>query len=566
MNHILVTLRSSCAGLLALLIIGSAITACPATAAETPPALFSPLPADGAAKGRLAEKSAAVKPHIARQRAVGVNLKHLEPQAGRRNLALTVELFDGVALLADLDRVEIRSAQSYSWFGKVRGLPNSRATLTVVDGILAGNLILLDDWHRLKGSYQVQYVEDGLYLLEELDTSAFPSDHPPGIDLRPPIPPMRLDAPAPKGDEKAGPVTIDVMVVYSNETATAAGSAIGAQIQAAVDSANTIYANSSVNARLRLVHAAPANYNQSGNFNTDLSRLTSTSDGVMDNVHAMRDAYGADLVSLWVETSQYCGLGWIGPYASYGFTVVNRGCATGNSTFAHELGHNMGALHDPYVDPSTSPFSYGHGLVNLVARWRTVMAYNDQCAATAPNTSCTRIPYFSNPNLTYGSAPLGTAAAGTTPTSDNARVHNNVAATVATFRPTVVGAQCTYTLSPTTASPTSTGGAATVTVTTQTGCAWTAASSASWLTLSGATSGSGSGTVNYATSANTGAARTGTLTIGGNTVTVTQAALVCSYTLSPASGSFTAAAGSGTVTDRLRRPAARGRRPAARRG
>ena len=144
----------------------------------------------------------------------------------------------------------------------------------------------------------------------------------------------------------------------------------------------------------------------------------------MDNVHALRDAYGADMVSLWIETGTYCGLGWIGPSASYAFTVVNRGCATSNSTFAHELGHNMGALHDPYVDSSTYPYSYGHGHVNLVARWRTVMSYNDQCAATAPGTCCTRIPYFSNPNLTYGGAPLGTAAAGTTPTSDNARVHN----------------------------------------------------------------------------------------------------------------------------------------------
>ena len=106
------------------------------------------------------------------------------------------------------------------------------------------------------------------------------------------------------------------------------------------------------------------------------------------------------------------------------------------------------------------------------------MSYNDLCAATAPNTGCSRIPYLSNPNRTYGGAVLGTAEAGTTPTSDNARVHNNVAAMVAGFRPTVVGAACTYTLSPTTASPAAAGGTATVTVTTQSGCTWTATSSA----------------------------------------------------------------------------------------
>ncbi|MBK8688431.1 MAG: hypothetical protein IPN24_08280 [Betaproteobacteria bacterium] len=549
MKHALITLKSALAGLLATLIIGFFVGAIgEAAAAETTAALFTPAPGDTAATARLAEKRASGKPHVARQRAVGINFPSLEPREGRRSVALTVELFDGVALLADLDRIEIRGAQSYSWFGRIRGLPNSRATLTVVKGVLAGNLIVLDDWHRVKGSYQIESAGDGLYLLEEIDPSAFPEDHPPGIDLQPPIPPMRLDGPTPRVNEKSGAtVTVDVMVVYSSQTASAAGSAIDAQIQAAVDSANSIYANSGVDTRLRLVYSGPASYSQSGDFYTDLDRLTGTGDGAMDNVHALRDAYGADMVSLWIETGTYCGLGWIGPSASYAFTVVNRGCATSNSTFAHELGHNMGALHDPYVDSSTYPYSYGHGHVNLVARWRTVMSYNDQCAATAPGTSCTRIPYFSNPNLTYGGAPLGTAAAGSTPTADNARVHNQVAATVAAFRPTAAGPQCTYALSPTAASPASTGGSATVSVTTQAGCAWTATSSASWLTISGATSGTGNGTVSYATSANTGAARTATLSIGGSTVTVTQAALICSYSLSPGSSSVAAAASAGTV-------------------
>ncbi|MBK9675672.1 MAG: hypothetical protein IPO82_10765 [Betaproteobacteria bacterium] len=549
MKHALITLKSALAGLLATLIIGFFVGAIgEAAAAETTAALFTPAPGDTAATARLAEKRASGKPHVARQRAVGINFPSLEPREGRRSVALTVELFDGVALLADLDRIEIRGAQSYSWFGRIRGLPNSRATLTVVKGVLAGNLIVLDDWHRVKGSYQIESAGDGLYLLEEIDPSAFPEDHPPGIDLQPPIPPMRLDGPTPRVNEKSGAtVTVDVMVVYSSQTASAAGSAIDAQIQAAVDSANSIYANSGVDTRLRLVYSGPASYSQSGDFYTDLDRLTGTGDGAMDNVHALRDAYGADMVSLWIETGTYCGLGWIGPSASYAFTVVNRGCATSNSTFAHELGHNMGALHDPYVDSSTYPYSYGHGHVNLVARWRTVMSYNDQCAATAPGTSCTRIPYFSNPNLTYGGAPLGTAAAGSTPTADNARVHNQVAATVAAFRPTAAGPQCTYALSPTAASPASTGGSATVSVTTQAGCAWTATSSASWLTISGATSGTGNGTVSYATSANTGAARSATLSIGGSTVTVTQAALICSYSLSPGSSSVAAAASGGTV-------------------
>jgi hypothetical protein len=62
-----------------------------------------------------------------------------------------------------------------------------------------------------------------------------------------------------------------------------------------------------------------------------------------------------------------------------------------------------------------------------------------------------------------------------------------------------------------------------VTVTASAGCNWTATSNVSWITITSGSSGSGSGTVNYSVAANTSAsARTGTLTIAGQTFTVTQ--------------------------------------------
>ncbi|MBC8165500.1 MAG: hypothetical protein H7Y20_06475, partial [Bryobacteraceae bacterium] len=55
-------------------------------------------------------------------------------------------------------------------------------------------------------------------------------------------------------------------------------------------------------------------------------------------------------------------------------------------------------------------------------------------------------------------------------------------------------------------------------------CSWTAASTASWITVQGTPSGSGNGTVSFAVAANTGAARTGTITVGNSNFTVAQAA------------------------------------------
>ena len=65
------------------------------------------------------------------------------------------------------------------------------------------------------------------------------------------------------------------------------------------------------------------------------------------------------------------------------------------------------------------------------------------------------------------------------------------------------------------------GGSASISVTTPNTCAWTATSSASFLTVTPA-SGTGNGTVQFAVAPNTGPARTATMTITGTPITITQ--------------------------------------------
>ena len=67
------------------------------------------------------------------------------------------------------------------------------------------------------------------------------------------------------------------------------------------------------------------------------------------------------------------------------------------------------------------------------------------------------------------------------------------------------------------------GGTKTINVTAATGCAWTATSNTAWLTINSGMSGSGNGTVSFNVARTTATAtRTGTLTVGGQTVTVSQ--------------------------------------------
>jgi len=84
-------------------------------------------------------------------------------------------------------------------------------------------------------------------------------------------------------------------------------------------------------------------------------------------------------------------------------------------------------------------------------------------------------------------------------------------------------------------------------------CSWSAASGVPWITLA-ASSGSGGGNLRYSVAANTGAARTGALSVAGVTVTVTQAAAAaCDYDLSPPSESFQADGGDGSIRVRTSR-------------
>jgi hypothetical protein len=127
--------------------------------------------------------------------------------------------------------------------------------------------------------------------------------------------------------------------------------------------------------------------------------------------------------------------------------------------------------------------------------------------------------------------------------------------TVGPFTPAV---PCSYTLGTDRASVDRLVSNETVTVTAGTGCAWTASvasGSTSMLSITSGASGTGNGTVAYQVSENpsTTTSRTGTMTIGGKTFTVTQSA--DSYTVevtvrsgsTPVAGAFVALIGTGTA-------------------
>ena len=248
-------------------------------------------------------------------------------------------------------------------------------------------------------------------------------------------------------------VTIDVAVVYTPAVRAALGgtAAVEAEIDLMVAETNQGYAASGVHQRLELVERSEVAYDGTGDLGIDLDRLVDPADGYLDDVHALRDRFGADLVHLMVNelggTGGLADLG--GPFSAGVYTGLRADGSRwgGPDLFAHELGHNMGLLHDLYqarheeVDFSPHP-AYGYVNQRMFdagppsSRWRTIMAFDTQCADAG--FFCNALLRFSNPRQSYRGDPMGvpygTGETGLTGPADAAAVLNATGPAVASWR------------------------------------------------------------------------------------------------------------------------------------
>ena len=91
------------------------------------------------------------------------------------------------------------------------------------------------------------------------------------------------------------------------------------------------------------------------------------------------------------------------------------------------------------------------------------------------------------------------------------------------------------------------GGPGSVTVGAAAACAWAATTNTPWIAITAGASGSGAGQVQFTVAANTGPARSGSLTVGGQTVAVSQPS-GCTFSVTPGSVTLAPAAQTGIVS------------------
>ncbi len=359
--------------------------------------------------------------------------KVLDPRApGLRGRALRIAVSPDRELPAVVADHERSTAGRARLTARAGDSPDINFSLAVVDGAVAGAMHLLGE-----GVYELSGSIDDVVV-----TPVDPSVLPPCGGALPSPGPMSAELSMMAASDftisSSGVTTVDVAVVYT--TAARMGAGGTAQVQAAVENAilqaNTVFANSQIDAVYRLVYTGETPYTETGDMVVELNRLTDQGDGHLDEVHCLRDRYGADLVGLVLETGQYGGLAWIlcnpnFPDPGRAFSVVRRDLLA-HYLLAHEFGHNFGCDHDRQ-NPSSCrahTYSYGYRFTNDTFLNKTVMAYD-------PGFT---IGHFSNPNVSFFGSPTGVAPP-SPQSAYNALTIQNTLPIIAQYRPSIANPQ-----------------------------------------------------------------------------------------------------------------------------
>jgi hypothetical protein len=247
-----------------------------------------------------------------------------------------------------------------------------------------------------------------------------------------------------------------------------------------------------------------------------------------------------------------------------GWITINSGTpGNGNGTVGYSVAANSGAARSGTLTIAGITYTINQGAgtsgctytlsatsANVAVGGGVGTVNVNASAATCTWTAVSNVPWvtFSYSGSGTGSSVVVYSVAANTGAARSGTL--TIAGITYTINQAGGTSGCTFTLSPTSANVAIGGGIGTINVTASTAtCAWTAVSNVPWVTLTYSGSGTGSSLVVYSVAANSGAARSGTLTIAGITYTINQAggATGCTYTLSATSANVAVGGGVGTV-------------------
>ncbi|MEX2602494.1 MAG: T9SS type A sorting domain-containing protein [Balneolaceae bacterium] len=385
------------------------------------------------------------------QRALSVQLNRtvLEQIRNRSINRFQLETFEENRYQVDIQRVIEYPTGGWSFIGAIDGSHLNTVTLSIADGIVLSGIRDYNGHHF----YKLQFdPARGSHLLTEVDPhqddelSCGTHDIP--LPEQQELPELEYTPKEPHLPQEAS--RIDVMIIYTPAAENWASQNVGGIDQVIMESMSNAQAaidNSGLNLQFRLVHAARVDYTEyessDGSFR-DLQRLTSSpsfqpwpeDEGYIDEVHDMRDEYGADLVSMFTLANDVGGLGWllnsVDGLPHYGFSI-SRVQQAASFTHVHEMGHNLGNHHSR--DQAAGAAGPEGGLHEYSTGWRWIGQNGLKYASVMTYTEGDlRAPHFSNPNVEYQGTPTGSYS-GTHAPADNVRSMDGIRHIVANYRP-----------------------------------------------------------------------------------------------------------------------------------
>lgn len=216
--------------------------------------------------------------------------------------------------------------------------------------------------------------------------------------------------------------TIDLQVFYTSGAMDYEGShnAMFSRILSDISFSNQVFDDSAVGVDLHLVNVE---HRPEKDYYDDSSCINSWGMSADSFAHQRRTVFGADLCHSYTD----CNLNGICGVSPISDPASANSIACSQFIYTHEIGHSLGAGHERGNSSPDGEYEYSHGYRFWAdsEQYRTMMAY-------PPGD---RIPYFSNPNLSYEGEPLGIPA-GDPDSADNSLTIENYKSTAAASRAT----------------------------------------------------------------------------------------------------------------------------------
>jgi hypothetical protein len=242
---------------------------------------------------------------------------------------------------------------------------------------------------QVRDAFVAHQIDNSRYLPERDITSR----DQPAVDMSSPIESFQTRTTA-----DSVTVTVDVLVGYTTNALVVAGSRsqIIAMLNTAISLSTFINTNSKLTTlRFRIVGVSGPYDIEDSDPDNVLETITNSSTSVGAELVPKRTAVGADIVMMITNSASYCGVAntmktLSDNFKTEAFAVVKYDCAVEAYSFPHELGHVLGAAHNK-GDGGTGLYSYSYGWRSGAGAYRSLMSY-------PPGT---RLPVWSNPNVTY---------------------------------------------------------------------------------------------------------------------------------------------------------------------